>query len=148
DLIKGFLPEGAGDPVPVKFDPSLLAGMSLAVSGSTDLAELKRVAEEEIAPRLERIPGVAAVEVTGGLTRVINVDVNQEQLNASALSLQNVVQTLQAENLNLPGGHVQSGSLELVVRTLGEFTGVEEISRINLDTPGGALVRLGEVAEV
>ncbi len=148
DLIKGFLPEGAGDPVPVKFDPSLLAGMSLAVSGSTDLAELKRVAEEEIAPRLERIPGVAAVEVTGGLTRVINVDVNQEKLNAYGLSLQNVVQTLQAENLNLPGGHVQSGSLELVVRTLGEFTGVEEISRINLVTPGGALVRLGEVAEV
>src|SRR5690554_910326 len=148
DLIKGFLPEGAGDPMPIKFDPSMLAGMSLAVSGSTDLVELKRAAEDEISPRLERIPGVAAVDVAGGLARVITVDVNQGKLNAYGLSLQSVVQTLQAENLNLPGGSVQSGSLELVVRTLGEFTGVEDIAQINLATPTGAVIKLSEVADV
>src|SRR5690554_221425 len=106
DMIKGFLPDEAGDPLVVKFDPSMMPVMNLAVSGNAGQAKLKQIAEDEIAPRLERIPGVASVSVAGGLVRQINVDIDQEKLNAYGLSLQNVVQTLQAENLNLPGGYV------------------------------------------
>lgn len=148
DMIKGFLPDEAGDPLVVKFDPSMMPVMNLAVSGNAGQAKLKQIAEDEIAPRLERIPGVASVSVAGGLVRQINVDIDQEKLNAYGLSLQNVVQTLQAENLNLPGGYAQTGTLELVVRTLGEFTDLNDIAGINLVTPAGGAVKLGEIAEI
>lgn len=148
DMIKGFLPDEAGDPLVVKFDPSMMPVMNLAVSGNAGQAKLKQIAEDEIAPRLERIPGVASVSVAGGLVRQINVDIDQEKLNAYGLSLQNVVQTLQAENLNLPGGYAQTGTLELVVRTLGEFTDLNDIAGINLITPAGGAVKLGEIAEI
>ena len=91
---------------------------------------------------------MASVSVAGGLVRQINVDIDQEKLNAYGLSLQNVVQTLQAENLNLPGGYAQTGTLELVVRTLGEFTDLNDIAGINLVTPAGGAVKLGEIAEI
>src|SRR5690554_119333 len=137
DMIKGFLPDDAGDPIVVKFDPSMMPVMSLAVSGDVGQAKLKRIAEDEISPRLERLPGVASVDVAGGLVRQIAVDIDQEKLNAYGLSLQSVVQTLQAENLNLPGGYAQTGTLELVVRTLGEFTDIRDVEGINLTTPTG-----------
>src|SRR5690554_5227492 len=148
DLIKGFLPDEAGDPIVIKFDPSMMPVMNLAVSGDTGQAKLKQIAEDEISPRLERIPGVASVGVAGGLVRQITVDIDQEKLNAYGLSLQNVVQTLQAENLNLPGGYAQTGALELVVRTLGEFRDPGDIAGINLTTPAGSTVKLSEIAMV
>lgn len=148
DLIKGFLPDEAGDPIVIKFDPSMMPVMNLAVSGDTGQAKLKQIAEDEIGPRLERIPGVASVGVAGGLVRQITVDIDQEKLNAYGLSLQNVVQTLQAENLNLPGGFAQTGTLELVVRTLGEFTDLRDIAGINLATPAGGAVKLSEIAAI
>ncbi len=148
DLIKGFLPDEAGDPVVIKFDPSMMPVINLALSGNTGQAKLKQIAEDEISPRLERIPGVASVGVAGGLVRQITVDIDQEKLNAYGLSLQNVVQTLQAENLNLPGGYAQTGTLELVVRTLGEFRDPGDIAGINLTTPAGSTVKLSEIAKV
>ncbi|NLY88940.1 MAG: efflux RND transporter permease subunit [Firmicutes bacterium] len=148
DMIKGFLPDGAEDPMVLKFDPSMMPMMNLALSGKAGLAKLKQIAEDEISPRLERIPGVASVGVGGGLVRQITIDIDQEKLNAYGLSLQNVVQTLQAENLNLPGGYAQTGTLELVVRTLGEFTDVKDIAGINLITTSGGTVKLSEIAKI
>ncbi|MBO8126598.1 MAG: efflux RND transporter permease subunit [Firmicutes bacterium] len=148
DMVESFLPEDAEKPMVVKFDPSLQPMMYLAVSGIDDLAELKRVAEDEIKPRIERVEGVASVSVSGGQTRIIEVDVDQEKLNAYGLSLQSIVQTLQAENLNLPGGEVRSGNLKLQVRTTGEFTDVNQIANLNILSPSGAVVKLKEVAQV
>ena len=56
DMIKGFLPDEAGDPLVVKFDPSMMPVMNLAVSGNAGQAKLKQIAEDEIAPRLGEDP--------------------------------------------------------------------------------------------
>ncbi len=148
DLIKGYLPDGADSPMVFKFDPSMMPVMTLAVSGTDDLVALKTLIDEEIKPRLERIEGVASVGVSGGLTRVVKVSVDQAKLHAYGLSLQSIIQTLQAENLNLPGGSVRSGNMEFMVRTTGEFANVSQIADLNIVSPTGVMVKLKEVAQV
>lgn len=148
DLIEQFLPDGVGQPMVVKFDPSMMPVMTLEVSGIDDLAELKRVADDEIKPRLERLEGVASVGIGGGLVRFIKVDVDQAKLSSYGLTLQSIMQTLQAENLNLPGGSVRSGNLNLLVRTTGEFQNVSQIGDLTIASPTGVMVKLKEVATV
>jgi HAE1 family hydrophobic/amphiphilic exporter-1 len=148
DLIKGYLPDGVGTPQVFKIDASMMPIINLAVSGDSDLATLKKVAEEEIKPALERLSGIASVDVAGGLVSLIKVEADPIKLNAYGLTLQNITQILQAENLNLPGGTVQSGNLELVVRTTGEFERVEQIANLNLVSTRGAMVKLKDVANV
>ena len=103
DLIKGYLPDEVQDPLVFKFDSSMMPIMSLALSGDTDLVTLKKVADEEIKPALERLSGIASVDVSGGLGSLIKVEVDPIKLHAYGLTLQNITQLLQAENLNLPG---------------------------------------------
>ena len=148
DLIKGYFPDGVENPLIFKIDASMMPIINMAVSGDSDLAMLKKVADEEIKPALERLSGIASVDVAGGLVSLIKVEADPIKLNAYGLTLQNITQVLQAENLNLPGGTVQSGNLELVVRTTGEFDRVEQIANLNLMTSRGATVKLKDVASV
>ncbi|HHW11464.1 MAG TPA: efflux RND transporter permease subunit [Firmicutes bacterium] len=149
DLIKGYLPDGVEDPLVFKFDlSSMLPVISLALSGQTDLVTLKKLADEEIKPALERLAGVASVDVSGGLVPLIKVEVDPIKLHAYGLTLQNITQLLQAENLNLPGGTVQAGNMELIVRTTGEFQRLEQIENLNIPSARGALVKLKDVATI
>ena len=149
DLIKGYLPDGVEDPLVFKFDlSSMLPVISLALSGETDLASLKKIADEEIKPALERLDGVASVNVAGGLVPLVKIEVDPVKLHAYGLTLQHITQLLQAENLNLPGGTVQTGNLELMIRTTGEFQRLEQIENLNIPSDRGALVKLKDVATV
>lgn len=148
DLIKRVLPSDIETPTVFKFDPSLMPIMVLGVSGGYDPATLKTIIEEKVKNRLERLDGVASVEINGGLTREIRVNANPERLQGYGLTLTQLVQALQAENMNLPGGVIQKGNQELLVRTTGEFKSVDEIGNILITSPQGVFVRLKDVAEV
>jgi len=147
-LVKGALPEGADDPLTFKFDPSLMPLMVLSLSGDRDLAQLRHLADEDIRYELEQLEGVASVEVTGGKEREIQVQVDRTRLASVGLSLSQLVNTLRAENLNLPGGYLESGEKEFFVRTMGEFTQVSQIEKVVIATKGGAPIYLGDVAQI
>ena len=144
DLIKGRLPEGADAPLVVRFDPSSIPLMQIGLDGRYDLVTLRQIADDVVAPRLERLEGVANVTVEGGLEREIRVAVDPIQLDSYNLSLQQVSQALAAANLNLPGGRVADKTRELAVRTLGEYTDIKQIEELMLPTG----VRLKDVAVV
>ena len=148
DLIKSFFPKEIDNPLVFKFDPAMMPIINLAVSGISDLATLKQVAEDEVKPRLERLNGVASVDISGGLVSIIKIEVDPAQLHAYGLTLQSITQILQAENLNLPGGIVRSGNLELMVRTTGQFERLEQIEQLNIPSAHGSMVKLKEVASV
>jgi HAE1 family hydrophobic/amphiphilic exporter-1 len=148
DMVKRFFPDGVESPMVFKFDPSMLPVMNIAVVGISDLVGLKEVAEEEIKPNLERISGVAAVDISGGLEPEIKIEVDPIKLHSYGVTLQNITQILQAENLNLPGGTLRSGNLELLVRTTGQFKEVEQIANLNIPSFRGTMVKLNEVATV
>jgi HAE1 family hydrophobic/amphiphilic exporter-1 len=147
DLIKSYFPDDAGNPTVFKMDPNMLPILQMAVSGR-DPVRVKQVTEDVIQPRLERVPGVAAVRVEGGAEREIQVLVDQARLQGYGFSLNQIVQALQMENMNVSGGQVKEGKKDLLVRATGEFKDPEEIKNLVLTSPAGTTVHLGDLAEV
>lgn len=142
DLIEPLLPDDASSPRVLRFDPSQLPIMQLAVGGSLSLPELKMLADETIKSRLERIEGVASVQVLGGTEPQVHVLLDPTLMRVYGISFSQVTQALQAANLNLPGGQIEEGSRQVSVRTTGQFATVDEIARIRIPTPaGGVLLR-------
>lgn len=147
DLIEGLLPEEAETPFVVKFDPSLMPIMQIGVTGSGDLADLKKVIEDRISPRLERLEGVASVNMVGGLEREILVTVNQSKLSNYDLDLSQVINALRMENIDLSAGSVNRGDMDFLVRLRGKFTSLQEIKNIKLAT-GQGNIKLDDIAEI
>ncbi|SDY73118.1 efflux RND transporter permease subunit [Tindallia californiensis] len=148
DMVRGILPDGASEPMVMQLDLDAMPIVVLSLSGEEDMYELQDMAEDVIKPRLERVSGVASVEVTGDYIHEIEVKVNEQRLNAYGLDISNIAQVIQASNLNRPGGTVERGFDKLTVRTMGEFKSVEEIGELPLTLPSGALVKMKDVAEV
>jgi len=147
-LVKAALPEGANDPLIFKFDPSLMPLMVLSLSGDQDLVQLRHLADENIRYELEQVEGVASIDISGGREREIQVQVDRSRLASVGLSLNQVINILRAENLNLPGGYLESGEKEFFVRTVGEFTQVSQIEKVVIANKGGVPIYLRDVAQV
>lgn len=149
DLVSAGLPPAVKRPSVYKFDPAMMPVMSIGVTAEgRDLVTLKRLLEDEVVNRLERINGVAYAVLYGGPEREIRVLVDQTRLTGYGLTMGQLVQLLQAENLNLPGGTVKDGGREYVVRTTGEFRSLDEIRNLSFLTSAGATIRLSDVATV
>jgi len=147
-LMEGYLPEDTEKPVIFKFDTSMIPVMILGLTGDEDLAYLRKLAEEKISYQLERVEGVAAVSVGGGRERQIQIEVDKGKLAAVGLSLSQVVATLRAENLNLPAGFLESSQKEYLVRTMGEFTSIEDIKNTVIAYRNSAPLYLKDIAQV
>ena len=148
DYIRDFLPDGAGDPVTIQIDPDLLPIMQVGVNSRLPIEELTRYAEDVIKPRLERIDGVAVVQVNGGSEPRILVEVDFARLAAYNVGLENLAQALFLENLNYPGGQLDDQSLVYMVRTLGQFQNMDEIKQVVVGANDAGAVTLGQVAEI
>ena len=148
DRVRGRLPENAEPATIFKADSNAMPIINLAVDGDFDRVTLRELAENEISPRLERVPGVAAVTVGGGLRRQIHVDLSKEKITALNLSVDKVVQTLKQENQNLPLGEVDQGDATYLVRSQGQFTSLDDIRNLVVLTRAGVPVYLRDVADV
>lgn len=148
DMIEGFLPDGTTAPIVAKLDPNALPIIQMAVSSKGDLFTAQKIAEDVIAPRIERIEGTASAVVSGGLEQEVEVMLKEEALKGYNLSSTYITQMLQAANLNLPGGTVKKGSNELTVRTIGEFKSIDEIRNLSIPLTRGGTVRLQDIADV
>ncbi len=143
-----LLPEGARDPVVLRYDPSLDPIVRLAFSGDQDLTVLRLVADRRIKPDLETVIGIASAQVKGGLEEEIQVAVDQERLAALGIPLSRVRDAVGAGNLNLPGGALRGRDEQFLVRTINEYTTAEDIAGIIVSSDGGRQVRVRDVAEV
>ncbi|ADQ14300.1 efflux RND transporter permease subunit [Halanaerobium hydrogeniformans] len=150
DMISGTaLPDGADNPLVFKFDPAMLPIMVYGVSADDlDLAELKEETEDQLIPRLERTPGVAQVNLQGGLEREIIVSLKRDRLNHYNLDYETIKGILAQENVNVSAGDVRQGNRELLVRTIGKFSSIEEIKDVNIPVGERGFVKLSDIAEV
>ena len=147
--IRDDLPPEVEPPRVWKFDPNNVPIVFIGVSSPTwDLQELTLILEREVSKRFEQIPGVGRVDVWGGVHRQIQVDLKRDRLNASRLSSNDVRAALAEGNVNLPGGNVTTGVQQLYVRTLGEYTSLEQIRATVITQVDGKPIRVGDVAEV
>lgn len=147
DRVKGFLPEDADAPMTMTIDVDAMPVMTVGLKGA-DLAELQAIAEDDLQPALERIDGVASVDIAGGYENEIAIDTNADRLAGYGLSVSYIAQMLAAENVALPAGEVQSGDQSFSVRADGEFSSVSDIANTLIPLPTGGTVRLSEVANV
>lgn len=147
DRVKGFLPEDADAPMAMTIDVDAMPVVTVGLKGA-DLAELQAIAEDDIQPALERIDGVASVDIAGGYENEIAIDTDADRLAGYGLSVSYIAQMLAAENVALPAGEVQSGDQSFSVRADGEFSSVSDIANTLIPLPTGGTVRLSEVADV
>jgi HAE1 family hydrophobic/amphiphilic exporter-1 len=149
DMMKGMLPDGVTSPLIIKVDINMMPIIALGVTNSgSDEAELKTFIEDKIEPRLERLDGVASVDLMGGKTREIKVEADPEKLAGYGTSLNSIIAALQSENLNLPGGVVEYGDKDLLVRSTGEFENIEQLKNIPITLPTGGIVYIRDIAEI
>ncbi len=148
-LYRSYLPEEATDPLVVKFNFAQFPILFGGITADRPTVELKEIIEDEVAPRLERIDGVASVQVFSTEVREILVNVDKAALESMNLSLDQILLALRMENVNLPAGHVVERYSEYLIRTLGEFKDVEDIRNTIIGTTQtGQPVYLNDVAEV
>ena len=122
--------------------------MGIGVEGDFDAVTLRELAQNDLSPRLERVAGVAAVTITGGLRRQIHVDLSREKITALNLSPDRVVQILRTENQNIPLGEINDADRTLLLRSPGQFTGLDEIKNLVVLTRAGVPVYLKDIANV
>jgi hydrophobic/amphiphilic exporter-1 (mainly G- bacteria), HAE1 family len=148
DRIRARLPEDAEPPTIQKFDPSQLPVAQIGIEGDYDPVTLREIAQNEIAPRFERIDGVASVSVNGGLRRQIHVDLSKEKITALNLSVTQVVNSLRQENQNTPLGEIYQGDATFLVRSQGQFQSVDDIRNLVVMTRQSVPVYLKDIADV
>lgn len=148
DRVRRSLPEEADNPVVRKFDPNDSPIFILGAQSERPLDELTQLLERDISKQLEQVPGVGAIDVWGGVHREILVNLKRDRLIASGLTATQVQNAIIAENNTLPGGNVKEGFTQLYVRTLGEFTNIEQIAETIITTVDGKPIRVRDIATV
>ena len=146
DRIRARLPEEADAPIVFKFDSTAFPILFLAVEGDFNAVQLRDIAEHTLAQRLERVPGVAAVNVNGGLRRQILVELSREKTTAMGLSVDRIISLLTTENQNMPLGEVYEGDLAYMLRSPGQFTSLDEIGNLVVLTRGAVPVYMRDIA--
>jgi HAE1 family hydrophobic/amphiphilic exporter-1 len=151
DRVRGRLPEEADAPVMFKFDAngSPIMGVGVeAADADFDRVALREIAEHDLSPRMERVPGVAAVSVEGGLRRQIHVELSKEKIRALNLPVDRVINLLRSENQNTPVGEIDEGDITYLVRSQGQFENLQQIRDMVVMTREGVPVYLKDIAEV
>jgi HAE1 family hydrophobic/amphiphilic exporter-1 len=148
DRVYRRLPDDVERPVLWKYDSSADPILDVGITSSLDPIQLKQIIEDQVRYRIERVPGVASLDVRGGLTRQIRVDVDADKIKALALPLDEILAKVRAQNINLPAGQIDQGKFEVTVRTPGEFTNLEEVASTVVATREGVPIALREIAQV
>lgn len=142
------LPADAERPVLLRYDPQLDPIMRIALTGGSDLTRLRFTAEEDVRRALERLDGIAAVVVSGGLEEEIEVALDERRLAGLELTADAVATRLAAENVDLAGGSLRDGRTEYLVRTVNRALRARDLEDIVVAHANGAIVRLGDIAMV
>lgn len=142
------LPPDLEPPVVEKFDVGAAPIMYLAVAGSVPTRELTHVADDIVKQRIQTLQGVGGVELVGAQDREVHVWLDPNRLDSYGLSVAEVVTALRTQNVEIPGGRLNTPGRELIVKTRGQVRGARELSNIVITFAGGAAVRIGDVARV
>ncbi len=142
------LPDGAQRPLLLHYDPSLDPVIRLGFAGPQSLYELRHLAEYDLKRKLETLPGVAAIQIKGGLEEEFLVALDEGKLATLRLDITQIGQRLSGGNVNLSGGNLREGETEYVIRTLNEFKTLEEIGALIVARQNNVDIRLRDIGTV
>ena len=148
DRVIGRLPEDVDRPTLRKFDPAQMPVLMLGALSELDPIQVRKIIDQQISYRIERVPGVASIDVWGGLEREIQVNLAPDKVKALGLPLDLIIAKIRQENIDVPAGTIEKGNYEIVVRIPGVYTAVEEIKETIVAVRQGAAIRLRDIASV
>jgi HAE1 family hydrophobic/amphiphilic exporter-1 len=140
EFIKDFLPEKAGSPQIFKFDPSMLPILDLVIRGDRSPEELLQIAEDTVQPLIEQVEGVSMTSVVGGRKPIVKVEISANRLDAYGLTLTQVAQALQTQNIQIGAGSIEEGSKKFLIRTSGEYDSIDDIRNTVVTYKGGVVM--------
>jgi HAE1 family hydrophobic/amphiphilic exporter-1 len=142
------LPPNILPPIIQKADPDADPVISLVVAGDKSLRETTEIADKQIKRVLETVDGVGEVSMTGGRDRQIRVFADAEKLNAHNITISQLQNAIQSENVEIPGGRIVRGDSELGIRTLGRIDAISQFGDIIVSNVGGTPIRVSDVGRV
>jgi HAE1 family hydrophobic/amphiphilic exporter-1 len=148
DRVIPLLPDDADRPRLRKFDLASFPILILGAASNLDPIQMRRIIDDQVKYRLERIPGVAAVDVRGGLDREIHVNLHPDKINALGLPLNEILKRIREENVNVPAGTIDRGNFEVMIRTPGAYTTLNEIENTVVAVREGVPIQLMDIANV
>ncbi|HCS47704.1 MAG TPA: acriflavin resistance protein, partial [Candidatus Aminicenantes bacterium] len=148
DRVIGRLPEDVDRPTLRKFDPAQSPILMLGALSNLDPVLARRIIDEQISYRIERVPGVASVDVFGGREREIQVNLDPDKLKALGIPLDLIITKIRQENIDLPAGIIEKGNYEILVRIPGVYTSLDEIKETVVVVREGVPIQLKEIASV
>lgn len=143
------LPEGTDAPIIDKFALDAAPVMTLAISGKRDAREITEIAKRSIKEDLESLSGVGAVILVGGRQRAIQITIDTDKLRKfDKLTIEDVRMALERENQEQPGGRIDQGPRELVLRTMGRVRNPAEFADLIIANRNGQPVRIRDIGAV
>jgi len=139
------LPDGMEVPIVNKFDLDAAPIMTIGVAGNRDIREVTEIAKRQIQEPLQTVPGIGNVFLTGGRSRAINIRIDIDRLRAHGVSIEEVRMALSTQNVETPGGIVDQGQRELVLRTLGRIEKAEDFSDLIVANRDGYSIRIRDI---
>jgi hydrophobic/amphiphilic exporter-1 (mainly G- bacteria), HAE1 family len=147
DAIINLLPNDAERPIVQKVDIRSFPVVDVVLSGDLDPRELFEIADRQLKDRFSQIEGVAQVNIVGGQEREIRVILDDKVVYEQNISLPQLMQVLQANNMDIPGGYFKLRDQEYTVRLSGEYSDIETIREMSIGTPYGAR-KIRQIAQV
>ena len=148
DRVLPRLPEDVERPQLRKFDLAAFPILILGVSSSLDPIHVRQLIDDQVKNRIEKIPGVASLDIRGGLDREIHVNLDSEKMKALGLPIDQILKRLKEENINLPAGTIEQGLQDVTIRTPGIYNNLDELRNTVVALRDGVAIQLKEIAGV
>ena len=148
DRIISALPDEVERPRLRKFDPSSFPILILGASADLDPIQTRRLIDTQIKYRIERVPGVASLDIWGGLQREIHVNLYTDKIKALGLPLDMILNKIRSENVDVPAGTIERGNFEVLIRTPGVYSSLDEIRDTVVAIRDGVPIQIKEIASV
>ena len=146
--VRGDLPRDIDPPVVDRVDPDAAPILAVMLAGPHSIRALSEYADKRIKTRLERIPGVGSVSLAGDRRREIRIWVDPLRLAGYGLAVDDVITALQQGHVEMPGGRLETGREEWVLKTLGKLTDPEQFGSLVVAERAGRVIHLRDVTTV
>ncbi|MFO7886975.1 MAG: efflux RND transporter permease subunit [Eubacteriales bacterium] len=147
--IKESLPDNLNEPQIMKFSTSDQPIMTLGLkSDSLSMADLRNVTEDRLIYELQLIEGIASVDIFGGYSREIKIDLNENKMKAYNLNLEQILGTIQKSNIKSPSGEINYNSKDMLLRIEESYVNIDEIEKTKISLTDGNTLYLSDIADV
>lgn len=149
NAVKQMLPEGVKESSLGKIDISDSPIMNIGAVSDMPATEFYDFVKNDVKPQIERVPGVANIQLVGGSEREIQVNLDEDKMKAYGLSILQVSNVLINSNLDFPTGKIKDEERQIMIRLSGKYTDTQDIENVVLKmNEEGSLVRVKDIAEV